>query len=254
MYILSSLFQFLLPSSVFVIPALRSLRQEAWGFETARPYLRNNQWTKPLNSSHWASLFCLGSMHPTLLIPPIDILLLPEKRFGFAFLHFEVPRQELAQFVASFCKSGFTGTQPHVFVYRLSVLLLYGRGQPQWFWQRPHDSQSSNCLLSGSWWNCFSTPVLMTDNCSCQSSTYSSTSTLLYLSWKNRLSPSHLAVSLTCSPGEGRTGAVMGLLLLPGHWRFPILATWLVIQKHGNFLWHCPPIEPPEQPLGVAWV
>lgn len=212
MYILSSLFQFLLPSSVFVIPALRSLRQEAWGFETARPYLRNNQWTKPLNSSHWASLFCLGSMHPTLLISPIDIPLFPEKRFGFAFLHFEVPRQELAQFVASFCKSGFTGTQPHVYVYRLSVLLLYGRGQPQWFWQRPHDSQSSNCLLSGSWWNCFSTPVLMTDNCSCQSSTYSSTSTLLYLSWKNRLSPSHSAVSLTCrlprgGKNRGRHGA-----------------------------------------------
>lgn len=79
--------------------------------------------------------------------PPIDILLFPEKRFGFAFLHFEVPRQELAQFVASFCKSGFTGTQPHVFVYRLSVLLLYGRGQPQWFWQRPHDSTKFQLLI-----------------------------------------------------------------------------------------------------------
>lgn len=143
----------------------------------------------------------LHALYPTH--PPIDIPLFPEKRFGFAFLHFEVPCQELAQFVASFCKSGFTGTQPHVYVYRLSVLLLYGRGQPQWFWQRPHDSQSSNCLLSGSWWNCFSTPVLMTDNCSCQSSTYSSTSTLLYLSWKNRLSPSHLAVSLTCRLPRG---------------------------------------------------
>lgn len=50
--------------------------------------------------------------------------------------------------------------------------------------------------------------------------------------------------SLTCRlTGEGRARAGKGLLLiLPGYWPFPVLASWLVIQ-HGDFLWHCPPAE-----------